>query len=50
MFFDEFRPHDAIREAGIILDVRRQRKLSAGFVAVQNQRFQVCAPGVNRSS
>src|SRR6202007_1403904 len=48
--FDEFRPHDAVGETGIILNVCSDRQLAAGLVPVQNQRFQVGARSVNGSS
>src|SRR4029077_10859169 len=47
--FDELRPHDAVGEPGIILNVGSEGKLAAGLVPVQNERFQVGARSVNRS-
>jgi hypothetical protein len=44
---NELRPQDAIREAREILDVRGERKLSAGLVAVDDQRLEVRAPGID---
>ncbi len=48
--FDELRPHNAIGETGIILNVRGEGELAAGLVPVKDQRFQVGARSVNRSS
>src|SRR6266851_9337015 len=47
--FDEFRPHDAVRETWEIFHVRGQRELATGFMPIQNERLQVCASSVNRS-
>src|ERR1700756_2003342 len=47
---DEFGSEDAVRETGEILNVRGKRKLAARFVAIENERLQVRARGVNRGS
>ena len=38
--FDQLRPLNALGPAGKVLDQRGDRKLAAGLVALQNQRFQ----------
>src|SRR5229473_1523559 len=48
--FDELRPHNAVGEAGIVLNVRGEGKLAAGLVPVQDERLQVRAPGVDGGS
>ena len=48
--FDELRAHDAVGEPRIILNVGGERKLSARLVPVKDQRFEVGARSINRSS
>ena len=45
---DELRPQNAVRETGEILNVRGERKLAAGLVAIENEGLQVRARSVNR--
>src|ERR1700722_11860285 len=47
---DQLRAENAFGEAGEILDQRGERKLSAGFVAFDDQRLQVGARGVKGGS
>src|SRR5271155_355724 len=47
--FDELRPHNAVGEAGVVLDVRGERELTALLVAVNHQGLQIGARGVDCS-
>ena len=47
---DQLRSHDSFREAGKIFHQRGERKLAAGFVALDDKRFQIGAGGVKRGS
>src|SRR5215472_15694678 len=47
---NEFRSLDAFRPAGKVLDQRSNRKLAARLMAFEDERFQVGARGVDRSS
>ena len=44
---DQVRPVDAFRETGKVLHQGGEGKLSAGFMAAHDQRFQVGARGVD---
>jgi hypothetical protein len=44
----QLRPHDAIREAGEVFDLRGRGELAAGHVAGEDQGLQIGASGVNR--
>ena len=46
--FDQLRPLNPLRPAGKVLHQRGDRKLAAGLVALQNQRFQSGARRVER--
>ena len=46
--FNKLRPKDSVREAGEIFDVRGEGKLAAGLMAVNNERLEVRARGINR--
>ena len=41
-------PHDAVREPGVVLHVRRHHELAAGVEALQHERGKVGATGVHR--
>jgi hypothetical protein len=47
---DQLRPHDAFGKTGKVLDQRGERQLAAGFVALDDERFQVGARSVKRGS
>ena len=46
--FDQLVTHNAVGKAGEILDHGGERELPAGLVAVNHQRLQIGARGVNR--
>src|SRR5690349_23820645 len=48
--FYQFGPKNAVGKTGEVLDHGSQGELAAGFMAIDHQRLQICASGVNGRS